>query len=223
MRGKPTRGKAVNRAKAIELYKQGVSMAEIGKQLGHHHGVIAYHIHKSGVPLHNPRRQQHPISTDYITELYAQGMSTIEIGEHVRLTPQAIYRRLLNAGIPLRSFSEALSLAAKRGRKKQQMGELNAKWKGGRSIDKSGYVEIRVDGKQCREHRVVWEKANGPIPKGWIIHHLNGDRADNRLENLAGLPRHRHSPTLLIKPYRDRIKRLEKQLSNKHQKESKQE
>ena len=138
MRGAPTRGKAVDRAKAIELYKQGLPMVEIGRQLGHHHGVIAYHIHKSGIPLHNPRRQRCPVSTDYIAELYMQGMSTIEIGENVKLTPQSIYGRLLKAGIPLRSFSEAITLAAKRGRKTQQKGELNAKWKGGRSITKDG-------------------------------------------------------------------------------------
>jgi hypothetical protein len=33
-------------------------------------------------------------------------------------------------------------------------------------------------------HRYVWEKANGPIPRGMHIHHRNGDKADNRLENL---------------------------------------
>lgn len=34
-------------------------------------------------------------------------------------------------------------------------------------------------------HRRVWEAANGPIPDGFAIHHLNHDREDNRLENLA--------------------------------------
>lgn len=35
-----------------------------------------------------------------------------------------------------------------------------------------------------REHRVVWEEAHGPIPKGYHVHHRNGDITDNRLENL---------------------------------------
>ena len=34
------------------------------------------------------------------------------------------------------------------------------------------------------EHRAVWEEANGPIPEGMQIHHINGKHADNRLENL---------------------------------------
>ena len=34
------------------------------------------------------------------------------------------------------------------------------------------------------EHRAVWEEANGDIPKDMQIHHINGKRDDNRLENL---------------------------------------
>ena len=213
MKGKPTRGKAVDMAKAIELYEQGFSMNEIGRQLGHHHGSIAYHIHKSGITIHNPRQQKCAISTDYIKELYEKGMSTLEIGENVGLSAQAIYQRLLHTGVRLRSFSEAISLAARRGRKKQQMGELNAQWKGGRSLTNDGYIEVRINGKQRREHRVVWEKEHGSIPKGWVIHHLNGIRTDNRLANLCALPLKRHSPTLIIKPYQERIMELERQLN----------
>uniref|UniRef100_A0A6M3JL34 Putative DNA binding, helix-turn-helix domain containing protein n=1 Tax=viral metagenome TaxID=1070528 RepID=A0A6M3JL34_9ZZZZ len=210
MKGKPTRGKAVDVAKAIELYEKGVSMNEIGRQLGHHHGVIAYHIHKSGTPIHNPRQQRNPISTDYIKELYEEGMSTIEIGETVGLTPQAIYGRLLKAGIPLRSFSEAITLAAKRGRKRQQAGELNAKWKGGRAIDSDGYVTVRINGRQYAEHRLVLEKKLGrTLTPSEIGHHLNGIRSDNRPENLIALPRKRHSPITIVTPHQERIKELE--------------
>ena len=37
------------------------------------------------------------------------------------------------------------------------------------------------------EHRWVWEQANGPIPDGFHVHHINHDRTDNRLENLQAL------------------------------------
>jgi hypothetical protein len=34
------------------------------------------------------------------------------------------------------------------------------------------------------EHRRVWEDAHGPIEPGWEVHHVNGDKSDNRLVNL---------------------------------------
>lgn len=37
------------------------------------------------------------------------------------------------------------------------------------------------------EHRRIWEDANGPIPAGHEIHHVNGNGFDNRLENLQCL------------------------------------
>lgn len=35
-----------------------------------------------------------------------------------------------------------------------------------------------------RVHRVVWMSVNGPIPSGFVLDHINGNRSDNRLENL---------------------------------------
>lgn len=59
-------------------------------------------------------------------------------------------------------------------------------------IDSVGYRVVILDGKIGREHRLVWEKNNGPIPKGWIVHHKNHNRLDNRIKNLQCIPRGRH-------------------------------
>jgi len=34
-------------------------------------------------------------------------------------------------------------------------------------------------------HRYIWEQVHGPIPEGFCIHHINGDKKDNHLGNLA--------------------------------------
>lgn len=52
------------------------------------------------------------------------------------------------------------------------------------SINSSGYLIERVAGKVTYVHRNVWEKTHGPIPSNGQIDHINGDKLDNRLENL---------------------------------------
>ena len=43
-----------------------------------------------------------------------------------------------------------------------------------------------------RLHQCIWEKANGPIPKGYEIHHIDGNPDNNDLSNLACIPAKEH-------------------------------
>jgi len=60
--------------------------------------------------------------------------------------------------------------------------------------------------------REIWQEAHGLIPKGWVIHNLNGNSGDNRLENLAAVPRNPENINQVISPYRVRIRELELKL-----------
>jgi hypothetical protein len=62
------------------------------------------------------------------------------------------------------------------------------------------------------KHREIWKAAHGPIPKGHVVHFLNGNSQDFRVENLAALPRYPRHLGIITAPYRERIKRLEKEL-----------
>ncbi len=53
------------------------------------------------------------------------------------------------------------------------------------SIDAQGYERIYVDGSQVRTHRIVAVAILGRQLTGQeVVHHKNGDRSDNRPENL---------------------------------------
>ncbi len=72
-------------------------------------------------------------------------------------------------------------------------GAKNPNWRGGKTISSHGYILIRVGCEHhladirgyAYEHRIMAEKKLGrKLRKGEIVHHINNNRQDNRLENL---------------------------------------
>lgn len=62
--------------------------------------------------------------------------------------------------------------------------ERNPRWRGGRVLF-GKYWSIRIGKKYILEHRYLMEKKIGrPLKKDEHVHHINGDRHDNRLSNL---------------------------------------
>ena len=54
----------------------------------------------------------------------------------------------------------------------------------GSSSNTNGYVQVQVNNKMHLAHRIIWEMKNGPIPKGLLIDHVDGNRTNNKLSNL---------------------------------------
>lgn len=116
-----------------------------------------------------------------VRDLVSLNKSDPEIGAEFDTTDKMVYKFRKRHGIP----------SARKGG--AQPGQFHKSWKGGRVIDKSGYVLLhRPEHPSCsnsgyvREHRLVMEGVLGRLlePKE-VVHHLNGIKDDNRPENLS--------------------------------------
>ena len=93
----------------------------------------------------------------------------------------------MNKGVPQ---SEWMSESAIKNTKKTRFkkGQLPHNYKpvGSERICKDGYIEVKVSdpNKWMHKHRVIWESANGKVPKGMMIKFKDGNRENIVLDNL---------------------------------------
>ena len=59
------------------------------------------------------------------------------------------------------------------------------------STSGAGYCKIWIGGRHYRAHRLAWLYVHGDVPE--FLDHINGDRADNRIENLRPATREQNN------------------------------
>lgn len=117
-----------------------------------------------------------------IKERWYAGESQHSIGKSLGVSQTAISKLLLFHGIPPV--------------RRTAVGSRVASWKGGRVGVAGGYLGVLVNAADpmasmrqsagyVLEHRLVMARAMGrPLTPQESVHHINGDRQDNRIENL---------------------------------------
>ena len=80
----------------------------------------------------------------------------------------------------------------KKTRFKKGQSPINCRPVGSERITNDGYIEIKIAEPNVWKfkHLVVWEKENGPIPKGHALVFADGDKTNISLDNLLLVTRH---------------------------------
>lgn len=108
---------------------------------------------------------------------YSEGYSLSEVGKMFGMTRQSVY-----SGFKRRNYKL---------RKKKKLPFIT--YKGVKfTLRNHGYYS-RTDGDRELMHRFVWVDKKGEIPKGYDIHHVDGDKTNNDIKNLECITKEEHT------------------------------
>lgn len=161
---------------------------------------IASRLSEAGI---EGRRVKRPdIKTEEVVALYKSGLDMTSLARHFNCRRVTIRKRLIKAEVQIDY-----------GRRLQGSGNPN--WKGGRR-ETRGYIQVykpdhpRAIRSYIWEHQLIWEEYHKrPLLDGWVIHHLNGIKSDNRPRNLFAMPRKKHLSQQLLLEAQKRLREME--------------
>jgi len=201
-RGESNHFFCIQRMKSNEYYNkkwlhqkyiiEGLSAVKISRICGINDVKIGCWLREFNIPIHTHYSSYNSLiykwlDKEWLYEKYIkERLSTPEIAKLYKISCSTIREYLIKYNIPIRSVGEA--------RKGKFLGKKARTWKGGRHIY-GGYVEVWIspdspfalmaNGNHIVEHRLVMAKHLNRCLEPWeIVHHINGIKTDNRIENL---------------------------------------
>jgi len=168
----------------VTLYTGGLDGEEVAGLVGCDSETVYRTLRLLGIPRRRGSGRPRKLRIDdevAIARLYRSGLEYAELAQRFDCCKELIGQILRRQGVPRR-----------------RPGDRQRKWKTGRAPTRAGYVWVyvtpdhpfwcmRAEGGRGRvlEHRLVMAETLGrPLTREETVHHINGNRADNRRENL---------------------------------------
>lgn len=175
--------KLPEKEKLLQDYASGLAESEIAQKYGCERSTVHEALRKHGAKMRARGNWERRLTDEEAAEIVSQ---------YQQLGSQAAVAALRNMAQP--RVSKALRMMGiSCGR---MAGENHPSWKGGRGPAPGGYIAVFLhvgDPLRCMaersgrvmEHRLIMARSLGrPLLKHETVHHINGDRKDNRLSNL---------------------------------------
>ena len=118
------------------------------------------------------------LPADEIVARYEAGESARGLGQAYGVSRGTVQRRLLAADVTMRPRGRPWGWFKRGGPLSINHGRLGTR---------------DCEGKPQYIHRGCWEACCGPVPDDYVVHHIDGDRMNNEIENLACLPHGEHT------------------------------
>lgn len=130
---------------------------------------------------------------DYLIDEYINKEKSLrQIGIELGVNATALRKYFTRFCIQIRETSEAKSISTR--------GSRSRNWNGGRNLRSNGYIEVYCPThpkaktrKYIYEHILVMEQHLGRyLNADEVVHHINGNKTDNRIENLQLMTNSEH-------------------------------
>ncbi len=153
----------------LDLWNEHHDTLEVAERIGTSRTYVAHVLkHKFGISVPRNMSTKYDLPMERIKERYEAGESCAQIAETFGLSAERIRRRLRGYGVPRRTLKESVP-----------RGKRNRFYKNGEGKKEPLHYYRR------QSYEVAAICLGQPVPKGWIIHHLNENPRDNRPENLV--------------------------------------
>lgn len=169
--------------KAVQLYESGLNTKQVAQELGIGHTSAYRILQANGATIRFTKKLITQDTIDEIRQLVADGVGFRKIAKKFEIGHPTLRRIMAENGIESKYEWGAV-------------GEKHGSFKTGKQINPQGYVLVWVDPSDpmhimaktdnyVLEHRLVMAREIGrPLKSYETVHHINGDRTDNRLKNL---------------------------------------
>lgn len=159
------------------------------------------------MPRGNPGIPRIKLDVEKMRQLFQQPLTQKEIAKELAISYGSLRKWAPQFGLK-RTMAEAVQIPYRSGRRLRPKAS---------KLQNRGYVYVlspdhpRANSAgYAPEHILIWERThNKPLPEGWVVHHLNGIKMDNRPSNLRGMPKRQHHGKLIEQAIKQRVRELE--------------